>query len=257
MICITPDHDHPPQFSMESLAQELLEAIIDHVSPKHVRSCSLVARRWRKRCQQRFFREVAFTRELDMVRWYTKIPQDPNGIPSYALHLEFTNINYLRDIIIGSVLKCFSRVKILTFTGSWVPSGEVNDMVSSGVFGRELTSLILIDPLSKLPALMSLILSFPNLKELTIHNVRQAGPLASAFPGRTWQKEPLQSLQLSWLQDDEIEFIVKYGITSRRVDLYVDRWMIEKMIACSSETMSELVLWGTRLLWSFVAIECC
>ena len=198
-----------------------------------------------------------FTREHEVVRWYTNIPQDPDGIPSYVLDVEFASIRYWRNpTVLGSVLKCFSRVEVLTFSDTWVPSSEVNDIISSGEFGRELTSLVLIYARSALPALRSLILSFPNLRELTIHDIMQeVEPPALLFPEQPWQREPLRSLELYWFLDDEIEFIVRCGITSRRVDLSVTGVMVEKIIARSSETMRELVLWGAWLLWNFVARE--
>jgi len=52
-----------------------------------------------------------FTREIDVVRWHTNIPQDPDGIPSYAQDVEFQGIRYWCDpTALGRVLKCFSRV---------------------------------------------------------------------------------------------------------------------------------------------------
>jgi len=57
------------ELTMESLAQELLEAIIDHVPPTSACCHSLVARRWRRRSQQRYFSDLLFTGELEVVRW--------------------------------------------------------------------------------------------------------------------------------------------------------------------------------------------
>ncbi|KAF9648587.1 hypothetical protein BDM02DRAFT_3115208 [Thelephora ganbajun] len=240
------DHTRPRpslQLSMESLAQELLEAIIDHVPPHHVRPCSLVARRWRKRSQQRYFGSVILSREHEAIRWYTNIPQDPDGIPSYARDVEIQSIRCWRDpTVLGRVLKCFSRVKTLVICETHLPSSEVQKIVASSEFGREVTSLIFISPRSTMPELMQLILSFPNLRELMINSISQTEPPASIPPDKTWQKEPLQSLELSSLHSKEMEFIALCGITSRRIDLSLGDAMIEKIIACSSETVSELLL---------------
>lgn len=234
---------------MESLAQELLDAIIDYVPSSCAHHCSLVARRWRKRGQQRYFSDLVFSRELDVFRWYTNIPQDPDGIPSYARDVEFQSIRCWRDPkILGQVLMCFSRVKALTIAETAVSSGEVQNIVSSGEFGRELTSLFLISPFSTVPTLMPLILSFPNLRELMIDSLTQPQPPAQILPDKTWKRGPLQSLELSWLWSRETEYIALCGVTSRRIDLSIGDVMIEKIIACSSETMRELAVQGTWLL---------
>lgn len=234
---------------MDSLAQELIDAIIDLVPSPHVRSCSLVARRWRNRGQQRHFSSLVFSCERDVVGWYISVPQDPDGIPSYARDVKFKSIRYWRNpAILGQVLKCFSRVKNLTISETRVPSSEVETVVSSGAFGREITSLVLISPFSTVPTLMPLILSFPNLRELMIDSSTQPEPPTSTLPDNPWKNEPLRSLQVAWLWSKEIEFIALCGFTSRSINLSVGDAMIEKIIARSSETMSELALQGMRLL---------
>ena len=230
---------------MESLAQELLEAIIDYVPPPHADSCSLVARRWRRRSQQRHFSHLRFFREEEVVRWCENIPQDPNGIPSYADDVEFQTIDRWCDpTLLTRALKCFSRVKTLRICGTVVPSGEVHDIVSSGAFGGELTSLALLNVVSPPPPLLPLILLFLSLRELRIGPMPT--PPAFMLPEKTWRGEPLRTLRLSRLSPMEFEFIVLCGITSRRISLDVGDVMIEKIIACSSELVSELVLNGTR-----------
>ena len=182
--CVSLNHDHL-SFTMESLAQELLEAIIDYVPPPHADSCSLVARRWRKRSQRRYFSVVLFCQEEVVVRWCKNNPQDPNGIPSYAEDVKFQSIRRWRDsAVFTRALKCFSCVKTLLICDTWIPSDEAREIVSSGEFGRELTSLVLISAISPLPALMPLILSFPNLRELTIDCTSELRPLGPIKPGK-------------------------------------------------------------------------
>ena len=118
-----------------------------------------------------------FSREHEVIRWYTNIPQDPDGISSYALDVAIQSTRWWRDpIALSRVLKCFTRVKTLTIAETRVPSSEVDNIVSSGEFGREITTLNLISPLPAIPTLMSLILSFPNLTELMIDLDTQPGP---------------------------------------------------------------------------------
>ena len=233
---------------MESLAQELLNAIIDHMPPEHLHSCSLVARRWREWSQQRYFRVIAFY-DTAVDRWYENIPQDPDGIPSYVRNVKFHDTWEWNDpSVFGSVLKRFRHLKTLELSDILVPYEEVVDLVSSGEFGREIISLTIFAPQeSALPALMSLVLSLPNLTELMIDGISAVavGLPPSPLPEKTWQREPLQSLKLYWIGGCEVDFITRCGIMSRMVDMRVSEEMIEKIVACSSATMSKLVLRGT------------
>ena len=186
-----------------------------------------------------------FTREHEVVRWHTNIPQDPDGIPSYVHDVEFQSIRCWRNpTLLCQVLRCFSRVKILTIAETRIPSDEVHKILSSGGFGRDITSLALISTISTIPALMSLVLSLPNLRELIMIDpvVRQAEPPAL---DKTWQGEPLESLELDLFGSKEIEFIALCGIASHRVDLSARDVKLENIIACSSETMRELTFQGT------------
>ena len=191
-----------------------------------------------------------------MVRWYTNVPQDPDGIPSYAHDVEFQSIRcWHNPALLGRVLECFSRVKILTICETGVPPDEVRKIVSSGKFGRDITSLTFISPVSTVPTLMSLALSLPNLRELMINSVVQVKPPAPTPPDKTWQGGPLESLELASLWSKELEFIALCEVASRRVDLSVGNVSIEKVIAGSSETMRELTLQGTCFLWNSVSRE--
>lgn len=237
---------------MESLAQELLDAIIDHVPSPNARFCSLVARRWRKRSQQRHLRVLVFSCENDLARWCRNIPQDPDGIPSYVQDVLFRRIGRWSDpAILVRVLKCLSRVKILKFFETLVPCGEVQAIASSGAFGRELTSLVFIYPYSALSTLMPLISSPPNLRELRIQPSLPGTsmPLAPEHV-HIWKREPLQSLLLWRFQGEEAEYIARCGITARKLDLSMGDEMMEKIIACSSEVVEELVLRGAWFLWN-------
>ena len=242
---------------MDSLAQELLDAIIDHVPSPHAHSCSLVARRWRKRGQQRVFSDLklVFSCEDDLIRWCRDIPQGPHGIPSYIRDVQFRGIVPWSDpTILGRVLERLSWMKILKFSGTMVPRDEVQRIASSGTFGRELTSLVFTSPFSAVPTLMPLISSSPNLRELTIEYRPswRTMPLATKHP---WKRGPLQSLRLFGLLSEEMEYIARCGITFHKLDLDVGDRMIEKIVACSSETVEKLVLSGAWLRWNSTAWE--
>ena len=140
---------------MDSLAQELLEIIIDYVPPYQARSCSLVGRRWRKRSQQLHFGSVVFTGEREVVRWFRNIPQDPDGILSYVQEVEFRCIlHWLDATLLGRTLECFRHARTLKFYETGLPPGEVQKNVISGDFGKEITSLDFVSTFSTTPTLV-------------------------------------------------------------------------------------------------------
>ena len=70
-------------FVMDSLPQELIDAIIDNVPQPSLPSCSLVAKRWRQKSQQRVLGTISFSSEHEVKRWCTDIPRDSESPFSY------------------------------------------------------------------------------------------------------------------------------------------------------------------------------
>ena len=238
---------------MDSLAQELLEIIIDYVPPYQARSCSLVARRWRKRSQQLHFGSVVFTGEREVGRWFRNIIQDPDGILSYVQEVEFRCIlHWLDATLLGRTLKCFRHARTLKFYETGLPPSEVQKIVISGDFGKEITSLDFVSTFSTMPTLVQLIFSLPKLTDVVICSPKCDEPAIPAVPNVTWQREPLLSLDLLHPRGGATEFLALCGITSYRVGVSVGDPMMEKIVACSSEIMSELQLKGMRLHENFV-----
>ena len=88
--------DH--QLFMDSLPQEIIDGIIDTVPHSSLRSCSLVAKRWRKRSQQRAFgfgdTQFSSESESEVNRWFADIQSDPNGISSCVKYASFFDIKW-------------------------------------------------------------------------------------------------------------------------------------------------------------------
>lgn len=229
---------------MDVLAQELLDGVIDYLSPSEAKSCSLLATRWRKRCQQRYFLQITFSDEGEVVRWCADVPQDPDGIPSYVQDVEFRTIyRWLDPTVLGRALECLHRVRTLAIKGTAEPAGGLYNSIASSGFGSEVTSFTLSTPLFPAKTSVQLILSFPKLRELFITTqVGHSVPIPPHYG--TWQRGPLKSLELTWIRSRDSEFLALCGITSRRIELDVG-YGIEKIIACSSETVEELLLRGT------------
>ena len=143
---------------MDSLAQELVDTIIDRVPPQHTPSCSLVAKRCR---QRRYFDSVGFICEDQMILWEANIPKDPDGIPSYVRHV---HVQYARSwdepAIFARVLKTSSPTESLTTSGAGPipPLYELPGSAPFGEFGSELISLTLLGHLCILATIMSSIL---------------------------------------------------------------------------------------------------
>lgn len=162
---------------MDSLAQELIDEIIKHVPRQGLIACSLVARRWRRRSQQRHFEFVLFT-DTNFTRWEVSIPQDSDRIPSYVRHLRFqsTPFGSLAPGILARVLETFTSMISITIYASPLPSlAELVVPPSLGEFRKGITRLAFAHTLDLSSVITSLVFSFPNLKELVIYKFHFGG----------------------------------------------------------------------------------
>jgi hypothetical protein len=115
--CITFDHvftlsSFPSNhhLAMDSVPQELIDAIIDNVPRSSLPSCSLVAKRWRRKSQRRVLSTICSYHEDQVNRWCTDIPRDSDGISSYVRRVK------LKAFVAGPNLR-FSTV-------CWGPSAR-------------------------------------------------------------------------------------------------------------------------------------
>ena len=183
----------PP--AMELFCQKLIDMIISRASLEDIASCSLVARKWRSTSQRRHFRAITLN-QRGIVRWYTKIPQDPNGIPSYV-----------QVVVLDAVTHCFEPYTLagllpsllnlrdlfvidtdLTLLGE--PQG--GNSVSFDHSYQSVTQLWLICNAFALPTFNSLVLSLPNLTTLSILRPR------SIVSGSTPTAPPVPARVLEW-----------------------------------------------------------
>jgi len=229
---------------MNSLPQELVDTVIDSLPPSSLFSSSLVARRWRRRSQQRALEKIKFLSEDQVNRWCTDFPQDPEGIASYAHVARFEDIDFWYDPTTpGRALKSLGSLTELWLSCTKIPD-ELPGQISRGELGNGITALCLWCPSCTLATMTSFILSLPNLKVLYILGsmVGSEGPLQS-HPV-TSQRAPLDSLEL-WGDVGGIgNALVESGFTFRRLSLEVDPWDVEPLIMRSSETMVKLTLYG-------------
>lgn len=182
---------------MEYLAQELIDGIIDRVPLERMRFCSLVARSWRRRSQQRHFEIIWFKDEDLADRWYTRISQDPEGVPSYVHSFQLSGLNHCREPgMLNRILRCFVNLRSLRLirTDLSLLSERQNPVLFNN-FGAGVTELLINNPTCTYGTFVSLILSFPNLETLAIVNLlgpKEAPP--SIVPSA--QKRVLKELQM-------------------------------------------------------------
>ena len=145
---------------MDSLAQELIDEIINHTPREDMPASSLVARRWRRRSQQRNF-EFVLLKFSDLALWETNIPQHPDGIPSYVHHVRLKHTSHLLETgILPRVLKTFTSTISLQIRGAGLPlPDELVVPVSVGEFGKDITRLNLVHVEDSFAAITSFIFS--------------------------------------------------------------------------------------------------
>lgn len=155
---------------MEYLAQELLDGIIDQIPLERMRPCSLVARNWRRRCQQRHFESLWFRNEDLVVRWYTRISQDPEGIPSYVHLVQLSGLKHCREPgMLNRVLRLFVNLRSLRLIQIELSLlSEQRNPILFNNFGRGVTKLLINHPACTYGTFVSLIHSFPDLETLII-----------------------------------------------------------------------------------------
>ena len=201
---LTPNPNPYPQscektfrsLTMEYLAQELIDEIIDHVPRDRVRVCSLVARNWRRRSQQRHFETIWLTSETRTGRWYSSISQDPEGIPSYVRFAHLSDLHHCREPgMLNRILRCFVNLRSLRLVRVELSLlSEQQTPILFDNFGRGLTQLSIDEPVWMYGTFLSLILSLPSLQTLVVFTSKQSGT-----PRFTLPKVPKRVLKELWI----------------------------------------------------------
>ena len=229
---------------MESLPQEIIDEIIDNLPRSGLRSSSLVAKRWKKRSQQRAFSSILFYSEYTVNSWHIHTQSDPGGVPSYAQCARFSEITDWRDPeLLGRVLRNFNSLTTLRVSDTLLPDGML-EQISREQFSKKITTLHLGSPWCSPSTLMSMTIVFPNLQNLLIrkHRIR-TGRLLSDYPVLP-QSRPLDSLEVVRCVPGVAETLANLRLTSRRLTLDVKIENIQNLLSVSSETVEELELIG-------------
>lgn len=236
---------------MDSLAQELIDEIINHIPREDMPASSLVARRWKRRSQQRNFEFVLFEFK-DLTPWEINIPQDPKGIPSYVHHVRFENFpSYVEPGHLSRVLKNFTSMISLTIDTHLPPPAELAVPVSLGEFGKGITCLTLFYVQDSFAAITSLIFSLPELKELIISNVDFQPDQPPRVVPDTPQRAPLDLFMVHGVEHESYIFLARWNLASRGLSLDLSDEGMRLLVKISSEAMVALTLTGMQLLRAF------
>ena len=233
---------------MDSLAQELINEIINNVPRKDMHVTSLVAKHCRRPSQQRNFKFVLF--ESDSVtRWEVNIPQDPLGIPSYVRHVRFKHLPSLKPGTLSRVLGAFTSMTSLDLENPRLPPPEeLTVPVSLGEFGQRITRLTFVLAGESIRVIASSILSFPNLKELVFANVHFRPDESPSIVPEIGRRSLLESIVVLGSVEFTYNVIPLWKVAPRRLSLGLCANGMDLILRNASKTVVELTLTGMQLL---------
>ena len=229
---------------MDSLPQELINAIIDSIPSSSLRSSSLIARRWCHRSRKRAFKCIVIESEYEAGLWCKNVSQGSDRTSSFVHFAHFISVPWWNDpALFGRVLKGLTSLTALWVFDTGIPD-ELQDRISRGELGKEITTLGFLFPLCTHATMMSLILSLPSLKKLIV----QSDGLTSEEPLPTHPvtscEEPLDRLQLRGDVNGVGKTLFKSQFMFRRLILDLSISCAEQLIVLSAETVVELQLYG-------------
>ena len=227
---------------MDLIPQELIDTIIDNVPESSLLSCSLVAKRWRRKSQRRAFDAISFSSEGKVNRWCTDIPHSSDGISSYVRHVNIEGISsWATPALFSRMLGSLSSLTTLLMHATEIPD-ELPGCISRGEFGNGITALYLILSSYTFATMTSMILSLPNLKDLRVEycDVVPEEPLPT-HPV-TPQRRLLNSLELYGWWGGVGEALAESRLTFSRLSSDVGITGIMQLLLLSSETLVELKL---------------
>ena len=159
----------------------------------------------------------------------------------YVRHVKIEEIfSWIEPALLGRMLGSLGSLAALSMHRIKIPD-EFPSHISRGEFGKWIITLDLLSLHCRLPTLVSIILSFPNLKELRIkyYWATPEGPLPT-YPV-TPERGPLDTLELLKHADETGEALAKSRLTSRYLSLDGDITKIEQLLLLFLDTVVEVI----------------
>lgn len=229
---------------MDSLPQETIDGIIDNLPRSSLYSSSLVARQWRTRSQQRILDSIIFSSQDKVDRWHSDVQIGGNRILSYVRSVEFRDIEpWNEPALFGRVLKGFRSLETLKVHECAIPD-ELVGQILRGEFGGGITTLsIRRVQRCDLSTIIPMILSLPNLKNLTVwaDETRSRQPPPTSVVSQT---RSVNVLKLYFYANEIAEALIRSRLTSRYICLGGAISSVHRLLAISSETLVGLMLGG-------------
>ena len=232
---------------MDALPQELIDEIIDNLPCYSLHSASRVAKRWRRRSQQRLLSAVAFRSQGIVYGWYEETKSDPGGISSYVQSAVFSKVyKWEEPALFSCVLRNFFSLTTLSISLTEIPDEVLESISHWGEFTHRITTLHLrwLRQCSLSGVILPMIFAFPNLQNLLLDRLSASpGELPQAYPVLQ-QRRLLDSLRVDGCKDQVTEAIADLQFTPRSLAVDVRTWSMQKLLVPLSMTLVELVLIG-------------
>ena len=232
---------------MDSLPQEIIDNIIDNLPHSSLRSSALIAKRWRRRSQQRLLDHISFYSELKVNEWYVNTHNEPEGITSYVKFAKFHHITKWKDpTLFCRVLRNFSSLTELGVDRTEFRDEAMQECILHEESGKNfVTGLYLRSPGCSFSTVISMITALPNLQNLFIEYIHgdisgQAPPARPVLP----QRRPLYRLRVIKCVDGVAQALANFHFASRDLCLDVQTQNIKYLLVPSLATVAMLTLFG-------------
>ena len=232
---------------MDSLPQELIDEIIEKLPLYSLRSASRVAKRWRRRSQQRLLSTVEFRSQVMVYHWYEETQNDPGGISSYVQSAVFDGVfKWRKPALFSPVLRNFNSLTSLSISLVEIPDKVMESISQCGGLSHSITTLHLrMLPFCSLSGvILPMIIAIPNLQNLLLDAV-SASPeeLPQGYPVLQ-RRRPLESLRADICMNEVTSAIADLQFEPRSLVIDIRTWTIQKLLVPLSTMLVELVLIG-------------
>jgi hypothetical protein len=232
---------------MDSFPQEIIDEIIDNLPRCSLCSSALIAKRWRKRSQQRALDRIPLETEPEVNNWYTATHNDPEGITTYVKFARFDRISrWSNRALFGRVLQNFSSLTKLWLNWTEVPNG-ILEYISHEGFAKNITCLYVTSPGGSLSTVISMVIAFPNLQQFRLNDVMDWSTELPQVRPVMQQRRPFDSFGVYDCVDGVAQALATLHLAPRLLALDIQTQNIQYLLVPSSATVADLSLTGVYI----------